>query len=260
MILDRRIRGWRIPRLRGTLPELFSLLGGLLIWEIVGRALELPWLPSLSETVARLFELIDQGLILVSLADSLQAMMVGFGISLVISLMIAFLMVRFALVEHALAVWVYAFFVLPSIAVAPLYLALFGISNTTRVAVIVTYCTFIMILNFQTAFRLVDRSLTEMAVSYGASERQRVWLVMIPASLPLGLATVRLGVGRAIKGMINGEQFIALFGLGGLVRQFGNQFDSTSVLAIVLVIIVVALMFDWVIRVADRRLTTWAPR
>lgn len=235
-----------------------SLLGGLLIWEVLGHALKLPWLPAFSTTVATLAELTERGLILVSLADSLQAMVTGFAIALVVSLAVAFLMVRSELAERALGVYVYALFVIPSIAIAPVYLALFGVSNETRIAVIVTYCTFIMILNFQTAFRTVDRSMLEMSTSYGASERQRLWLVMIPASLPLGFATIRLGVGRAVKGMINGEQFIALFGLGGLVHRYGSQFDSEKVLAIVLVIVFVALLFDWSIRFADRQLTGWA--
>ena len=82
--------------------------------------------------------------------------------------------------------------------------------------------------------------------------------MVIPGAMPIMMATVRVGLSRAVKGMINGEQFIALFGLGGLVETFGGQFAAAKVFAVILVIVALALVLDVVTRMLDTRWTRWA--
>jgi ABC-type nitrate/sulfonate/bicarbonate transport system permease component len=236
-----------------------SLLTGVGIWELAGRLFQADWLPPFSTVVERLVELIQLGLIPVNLLDSLQAMLIGFAVSLVVSLVFGGLMAWYPVVDRALGVYVYAFFVLPSITLAPVFLALFGATNATRLGVIITSSVFLMIQNFRTAFHRPDEGeLVEMAQSYGARGRDVARFVILPAAWPMVFATIRLGLGRSLKGMINGEQFIAVYGLGGLVQRYGSQFDSRSVLAILLVIVVIAVALDWVVRAIDRRVTRWA--
>jgi NitT/TauT family transport system permease protein len=247
------------PR-QGRIVELLSLLGGLLVWEIVGRLADIPWLPPFSQCLAALWEMIQTGPLIKDLIDSVQALAIGFVISLVLSLVIAFLMSEFDLIDEMLSPYVYAFFLLPSIALAPVFLAIFGIANTTRIAVIVVYCVFYMILNFHTAFTQRDAALVEMADSFQATRMQRIRFLIFPGSLPLVMATVRVGLSRAVKGMINGEQFIAIFGLGGLVRVYGNRFEIDKVFAVILVIVGLAMILDVITRWLDARWTPWAAR
>ena len=81
--------------------------------------------------------------------------------------------------------------------------------------------------------------------------------VLLPASAPLTLEGMRLGLGRAIKGMINGEVFIALTGLGGLASTYGSQLDSAKVLAVSLVVLIIAVVTNWVFSKFERRATRW---
>ena len=73
------------------------------------------------------------------------------------------------------------------------------------------------------------------------------------------MAGIRLGVGRAVKGMINGEMFIAVVGLGGVVMTAGRNFDAETVLAVMLLIILVAFGAVGLVERIDRRLTAWLP-
>jgi len=242
----------------GRVVETGSLLAGVLIWEALGRLLQLPWLPPFSACVGALIELTREGLILPDLLDSIVALGQGFLGALVVSLALAFLMAEFELVNLAVGPYVYALFLLPSIALAPVFLALFGIDNATRIAVIFTYCVFYMTINFHTAFTQRNPDLVEMVSSYQASRWQRIWFLVVPMALPLVMATLRVGLGRAVKGMINGEQFIAVYGLGGLIQKFGGQFAADKVFGVILVIVALALMLDVVTRGLDRRWTRWA--
>jgi NitT/TauT family transport system permease protein len=248
----------RVTSTPGPLVEIGSLLGGLLAWELLGRVLGLSWLPPFSACVGALIDLINQGLILAQLADSVQALAIGFAAALLASFVIAFLMAEFELVDLAIGPYIYAFFLLPSIALVPVFLAVFGIGDLTRLAVIFVYCFFYMALNFHTAFLERDSALMEMAESFQASRWQRTRYVVVPMALPLVLATIRVGLSRAVKGMINGEQFIAIYGLGGLIETFGGEFAAVKVFAVILVVVALALVLDVLMRLLDARWTRWA--
>jgi NitT/TauT family transport system permease protein len=106
-----------------------------------------------------------------------------------------------------------------------------------------------------------------MATAFGASERQIFWQIRWPEARPLVASGLRVGVLLAVKGMINGEMFVAFTGLGALVRTYGARFDAARLMALVSVLAVVALgsaaLLDIVERHASRRPTgfhwRWGP-
>lgn len=246
---------WRFARRNSVAP--LSLLGGIALWEVLGHVLSYPWLPPLTRVVGALAELVESGVVLGNLGRSLTALTIGFSFSLVVGLTVGALMARYRKVEYALDIYVNAMLFAPSIVFAPIFFSIFGLSDITRVAVIVLYCMFIMIINTFTGFRSVDPALLEMAQSFGAKEGQFFFKILLPASLPVVFAGIRLGMGRAVKGMINGEMFIAMVGLGALAQKYGSQFDASKVLALVLVILTVAMAAAWSVQALDRRLTRW---
>jgi NitT/TauT family transport system permease protein len=64
-------------------------------------------------------------------------------------------------------------------------------------------------------------------------------------------------MGRAVTGMITGEMFITLIGLGARLRAYGNRFDAAGVFAILLIVVAVALICSHAVRHVERRLTRW---
>jgi NitT/TauT family transport system permease protein len=105
--------------------------------------------------------------------------------------------------------------------------------------------------------RSASATCVDMARAFGARERQLLWKVLLPGSMPLTMAGLRLGMGQAVKGMISGEMFIAYFGLGAQLRKYGGRFDSERVFAILLVVVAVALVCSWGIERVERRVTAW---
>jgi NitT/TauT family transport system permease protein len=99
-----------------------------------------------------------------------------------------------------------------------------------------------------------------MARSFGAEDLALFRRVIIPGATPLIMAGVRLGAGRAVKGMVNGEMFIATVGLGAIVSQAGDRFDAETVLAVLVLLVLVSLGLNAVIRAVDARLTAWLPQ
>ena len=259
-----------IPALRGEFPQsdfrrlavrLLQGWAGLiaigLIWELAGRTLHEPWLPPISKVIYRLFELFASGDLGQHLLSSLTSLVIGFAIALVLGLVVGVLMGLFSSLFVALDVYVNAMLFTPSLIFAPILFAIFGLSDATRIGVVVIYSVFIIIINTSVAIRSVDRPLIEMAASFGARRLQTVFRVVFPDAFPLIVAGLRLGVGRAVKGMVNGELFIALVGIGGQAARYGKQFDFTSVWAISVFIMVLAIVINVGVSWLERRMTGW---
>ena len=250
--------GIRRPTL-GIPPALGALVALALVWELLGRAVGPVFLPPLSQVLVHLVDLVVTGQILGSLATSLTNLVIGFAIALGLGLGVGMLMGGYPRIEAALDIYVNAFLTTPSLVFAPIFYTIFGLSRGSIIALIVMYSTFIMIVNTMSAIRNVSPSLIEMGRSFCASDRQLFRKVILPAATPLIMAGVRIGAGRAVKGMINGEMFIAVVGLGKLMIDDGRKFDSDGVLAVLLVIILVAFTAAKAVQIVDARLTSWLP-
>ena len=236
-----------------------GLLVGMVIWELLGRIWAQPFFPPMSTVLLRLVEMTVNGAIVGNLLSSLTNLVIGFGLSAAFGLVVGSLMGAYRKVDMALDAYVYALLTAPSLVFAPLFFSLFGLDRMTIVGVIFVYTTWIIIINTATAIRNVPTGYVEMARSYCATDRQLFFEVVLPAATPLIMAGLRLGMGRAVKGMINGEMFIAAVGLGAIVIEAQGRFDAATVLAILVLIIIVALVAMKVVQAVDQALTGWLP-
>jgi len=240
-------------------PSAIALLVGIVAWETLARSWGVIFFPPFSAIVVRLGELIAEGKILASLVGTLTNLLLGFAISAVFGVGLGMLMGAYRKVEMALDVYVYALLTAPSLVFAPIFFAIFGLSRASILGVVIMYSIFIIIINTVSAIRSVPIGLIEMGRSYCASERQLFFKIIFPAALPMIFAGLRLGVGRAVKGTINGEMFITAVGLGAVVISAGRRFDAETVLAVLLVIIIVALIAVKLVQLIDARMTAWLP-
>jgi NitT/TauT family transport system permease protein len=242
-------------------PPIIGLAIGAVAWEIVGQAWNVAFFPPLSAVLIRLAELTVEGRIVENLIGSLGNLAIGYGVAVVVGVVLGMLMGAYRRVEMALDVYVYAMLTAPSLVFAPIFFAVFGIKNIqlTILAIIILYSVWIIVVNTTAAIRMVPVPLLEMGRSMCASERQLFFKIILPAATPMIFAGLRLAMGRAVKGMINGEMFIIAIGLGGVVISAGRRFDAAAVLAVLLVIIAVALVMVKLVQLLDAQVTSWLP-
>jgi NitT/TauT family transport system permease protein len=146
----------------------------------------------------------------------------------------------------------------PGLAYLPLLVIWFGTDLVSRICVVVIFAIFPILLNTVAGVRHVDATLVEMARSFQAPQREILLKVMVPNALPLIMAGVRIGTGRAVKGVITAEVFLTIVGLGGLIMRFGSSYRTDLLLATVATVVVFGLVVTELVKWFDRRLTRWA--
>ena len=253
----RPARRLKLDLANGTGVGALSVIGGAELWQRFGMFGHQTWLPPLSAVLAKLGGLWSDGQLQAPLVESLGNLVVGYGISVVAGVGIGTLMALFPKVNYALRIYVNALLMAPSIVMAPIFFVFFGLSRWTLIAVILLYTVVFIIVNTYTAVTEVTPSLHEMAACFGGSRRQVFFNVTIRAAGPLLLAGLRLGLARSVKGMINGEIFIALVGLGALDDNFDGSFDVAGILSIALVVVIIAVLTLALLQMVNRRANAW---
>ena len=236
--------------------QVLSILSLAALWEIAGRLMNSTLIPPLSQISAAWWKLLISGKLLANLTMSLSTLAIGFFLAVVFGVVVGLLMGRFRAVEHFLDLYVNALMSAPTTAFVPVLILWFGLGVESRIAVVFLFTVFVIIINTMTGVKQVDSVLVEMARSFGACERE-VFKIILPAALPAIMAGLRLGAGRAVKGMVTGEMLLTLTGIGAMIMQYGSSFATDSLFAVILTVLVIALCTMRAVQWLDRRLTGW---
>ncbi len=233
-----------------------SLGVGLVVWEIVGRSGVFPFVPAVSDVAGAWLVMLRRGQ-LDALGSTLQALAIGFAASLVLGIATGIAMARNQLVEYVLDPYIDAFMTIPSSALIPIYLVLFGLGTETRVVVVFMHAYFVVVVNTVAGARGVEENMLEMARSFGANESALIRKVVVPAALPIVITGIRLGLGRAIRGVINGETILASVGIGQLLIRYGRTFQMDYLYGVVMTIVLLSVLGTTAIGLLERSVTRW---
>ncbi|HWP24681.1 MAG TPA: ABC transporter permease [Candidatus Binatia bacterium] len=237
--------------------RLVSLITLGAIWEIAGRSGNAHLLPPLSKVATTWIHLLVSGDLLRALAVSFQALALGFALSVVLGVPLGLLMGRYRRLDAFLELYMTALLAVPMISFIPFLVIAFGLGLHSRVWIVFLFAFVIIAINTAAGVRNVDPTLTEMARSFGARESELFVKVILPAALPMIMAGIRLGMGRAVLGMVTGEMILAAVGFGAMLMTFSASFNSSALFATLLTIVLLAVALLAAIQYLDRRLTPW---
>lgn len=149
---------------------------------------------------------------------------------------------------------------LPPLAYLPLIVIWFGIDETAKVLLIYLACFAPLAVSARAGVRSASSEQIHAAQSLGASRRQVLFHVILPAALPEILTGMRIAVGFGWTTLVAAELVAATVGLGQLVMNASNFLRTDVVLMGILVIGVVAWIFDLGMRQLENRLVPWKGR
>jgi len=215
-------------------------------------------LPSPTATIGRFGELMAEGRLPRALGIGLSALAVGGGAAVLVGVPLGILLGVSRWLGRAFDFYFSALYVMPFSAVAPLFVLWFGFDVGARMIFIFFFALpQIVIVCYQGARSTPDR-LVEVARSYRASSRAIFLKTILPYEVPFIFTALRLGVGRAVQGMVVAELLIgAAQGLGFLITRYGAALDIGAVLAVVLFIMLLGIVASLVVQRIEDAIAPW---
>ena len=245
--------------LLGTrLPAMSSLILWAALWELVGQLKLTFFVPPFSTVVMALFKLLPTAAFLNALGTTAYAFRMGVAFAIVIGIPVGILMGKNRLLDELLLPWVNIFLSAPLTALVPVLMVLFGFGTKTIVITTTLFAIWIIILNARAGVLQINRSLVEMGRSFGASPLDAFFKIYFWAALPEILGGVRIGVIRAVKGVIIGQLLISIVGFGALFEIYASNFLMAQFWAVLIVLFGLAFTISEFLAYLERKVSYYA--
>ncbi len=236
-----------------------SIIGGFIIWYLmtlipsINTFLASPkqvWAALLSESAA-------DGRYFKDISISLQRVLIGFGLAFVVSIPVAFLMGWYPKVRNIVEPWIQFFRTIPPIALIPLVILALGLGEPPKYTIIFIAAFLVMVVTIYQGIKEVDKTLVKAAYTFGATDKNLFFDIMIPASFPYILVGARLGMAASLTTLIAAELTGTTFGLGARIQGAQQFMDTAIVLLGIITIGVIGFVLDKILLLIEKKLTTW---
>lgn len=240
------------------LPAMSSLLLWAALWEVIGRMDLTFFVPPISAVIVTLFGLIQTTAFQNALGTTAYAFALGVMFAVVIGIPVGILMGKTRLLDELLLPWVNIFLSAPLTALVPVLMVLFGFGTKTIVITTTLFAIWIIILNARAGVMQINRSLVEMGRSFGASPLDAFFKIYFWAALPEILGGVRIGVIRAVKGVIIGQLLVSIVGFGALFELYSSNFLMEEFWAVLIVLFGLAFSISEFLGYLERKVSYYA--
>jgi ABC-type nitrate/sulfonate/bicarbonate transport system permease component len=259
-VVRRRRRRW--SDLEPTYLPLITFVALLVVWELAARLglINAFFFSSPSAIIAAGAENIVRPQFWNDTWVSATEFFVGYAGALLIAIPFGLLTGWFKSLRYLFEPWLAAFNATPRLALLPLVILWVGLGFWSKAVIVFLGVFFPVALNTFHGVRTVDKNLVDVATSFGADGARRVRTVVLPSVLPFTLVGMRLGIGRAVSGVVVAEFFTSQEGLGRFVFRAGARLQTDDLLFGAIFITVLALLAFRAIGVFEARYRAWQPR
>jgi NitT/TauT family transport system permease protein len=247
-----------LPRkelLRGCI----SILVGLVIWEILTRLLlenEL-LIPPPTSVIRSFWNLTFSGQLNKHFAATLIEFSYGFTTACIVGIVIGYFMGMHKWFDEIMDPWIATLYSIPIITVVPLIIIWFGIGMISKVIVVFKITAVAIILNTAAGIKNLDPVWIELAKSLRLSTWETTYKIRFPGALPYIITGMRLGVGRALLGVVVAELMAANAGLGYMLRDSSETWDSPKLFVTVILLAAIGLVSFNLIKRLEQRMAPW---
>ncbi len=243
-----------VPRWAVTLAALVIFL---LLWEYFGRDINPIFGSYPSAIFAAFVDLLRNGKLATALMQSVQPFILGYVLAIVVGVPLGLVIGRFWVAEAALGMLVTGGYAMPLVALVPLLVLWFGLGFAVKAAVIFLMSVFPICINTWLGVKSVPKTLIDVGKSLVASDAVILRRIVLPATLPYIMAGIRLAVGRAVVGMVIAEFFTSISGLGAIIINSANNFDTATMFVPIIVLMVLAVGLNSLIGKFERVVAPW---
>lgn len=236
---------------------LFALSATIItiIWEFIGQMgllnpIFFAWPSTILDSLYSIFTAPDFSR---HLSVTMFEMIVGYSSAIMVAIPIGILMGRVKFIENLLDPYISALNSIPRIALMPLIILIFGIGLSSKMFLVFLGSFFPILINTFNGVKNIDPLMVDMAKSFGAKRFALTNKVLIPSTMPYLLAGLRIGLSIAFIMVIVGEFFASTHGVGYMIAFEAARYNTSGVLAWVLIVSGMTILFTEMIRYFERK-------
>jgi NitT/TauT family transport system permease protein len=229
-----------------------------LLWEIAVRALSIPDYVLPSPSVIAIKIVVSWQLLLVNAFVTLQEILLGFGLSVLIAIPLAVAVVYSRIFERVAFPFMVSLQTIPKVALAPILVMWLGYGILPKVMVAFLISFFPIVINSVIGMRSAEKEMIYLVKSMGASELTTFLKIRLPKALPSIFGGLKVGMGQAVVGATVGEFIAAEQGLGYLQLISQVRLDTPLLFAAVVVLSLLGVLLFNVVAWIERIALPWS--
>jgi NitT/TauT family transport system permease protein len=230
-----------------------ALLAG---WEAVGRLHGTQWTSEPSLIVAKLAQW-AQGDLYIHFLTTLTEVITGLFIGSAFGILAGLLFGRSPLLSVILRPIIVAFYSVPLIALAPLFIMFFGLDMLPKIVLVTIVVFFLLFFNTFAGATSVDPELIAQVELMGSTRREKFQKVVAPACMAWIVGGIKTALPYALVAATTGEMLAARRGLGFLLSDAASQFDMTSLYAALFILMIMGLVVSEIAASSERHILRW---
>ena len=231
----------------------------IILWEILPRygILYARYFPPFSTIMKALFEGIWSTEILRHVAISISRAFRGYFLAILIGVTLGTLTGTIRWLSDLLEVTVELLRPMPSVALVPIAILLFGISDSYNISIITFGCTWPIFVNTFEGTRSIDTQWIDTARVYGTTRFDLLRKVIVPAATPYIVSGLRISLGSAIIIVTVTEMLASFKGLGCFIMETYNAYQIPQMYSGIITIGIVGYGLNRLFLAVEGRFMAW---
>jgi len=230
----------------------------LAAWEFAsGRLIKPFWISSPSEIWRQLSVWVATGQLWLHVEVTLSETLMGFAFGAISGVAVGLALGLNRRLAAVLDPFIVAFYSLPKIALAPLFILWFGVGLTSKVVLATFVVFFLVFYNTYAGTLAVEAELIDVLRLMGARRGQIIRKVILPSALIWIFTGMKSSVPYALIGAVVGEMMASNKGLGYLIEAAAGQYDTGGVFAALFVLMIIATGLHELLKQSERLMLRW---
>ena len=220
---------------------------GLFVWELGSGRISTVLLSPPSEIASAFYRILSGGVSIPGggffhhVEVTLYEILASYALAIAVGVLIAFTMLASKLLEDVLEPLLYVFHAIPTIILYPMIYLIVGLGSGSKIAMGVLMGFFPIAMNTLAGIREIDKLWVSAAKCMGANFRQVALKVILPASAPVVVTGLRMGLAGCIIGVVVAEMIAGYAGIGWLIDWASFLFQTPLLYSFIVVAIIIAV-------------------
>jgi NitT/TauT family transport system permease protein len=207
-----------------------------------------------SEMATSLWELFKTGKIWDDIAQTFSTVALAFVLAVAVGFALGAIIHALPRVRRAVDPLLASYYSIPFFVFYPLLIALFGLNTIPLIVIGFLFATAAMVISTLNGLDRVPRVMTKTARILRLSPTRAVWSVTLPSAAPYLFTGLKLALAYSFIGVIAGEFILSGGGLGFSIAYAYNDFDSQTMYALMMFVLVIAVVMNGALHVWEQRI------